>query len=105
LQEAASIGIIADNNYIYSWRVCMIGPADSQNFRKYWPEGRNGWEFYQGRPRHQGGMNFVYADGHSKWARATDTPGNRPDYEKGYYPVLMSDGRFPTQAACENSPD
>ena len=79
----------------------MIGPADSQNFRKYWPEGRNGWEFYQGRPRHQGGMNFVYADGHSKWARATDTPGNRPDYEKGYYPVLMSDGRFPTQAACE----
>jgi prepilin-type N-terminal cleavage/methylation domain-containing protein/prepilin-type processing-associated H-X9-DG protein len=105
LQEAASIGIIADNNYIYSWRVCMIGPADSQNFRKYWPEGRNGWEFYQGRPRHQGGMNFTYADGHSKWARAADTPGNRPDYEKGYYPVLMTDGRFPTQAACESSPD
>ena len=50
-------------------------------------------------------MNFTYADGHAKWARAADTPGNRQDYEKGYYPVLMSDGRFPTQQACENSPD
>jgi len=107
LQEVASIGIIADNNYIFSWRNCLIGPLDPQNWRKYWTEGRNGWEFYQGNPRHQRGMNFIYADGHSKWARATDAPdsASRPDYEKGYYPVLMSDGRFTSKAACESSPE
>jgi prepilin-type N-terminal cleavage/methylation domain-containing protein/prepilin-type processing-associated H-X9-DG protein len=92
LQSPASIGIIADNNYIFSWYNCLVGPLDSQP-RFYWPEGRSWATYYQGNPRHQGGMNFVYADGHSKWARAADNPNPKPDrpYEWGYYPVLMSD--------------
>lgn len=101
MQESASIGIIADNNYIFSWSNCILGSLDTTSYRRYWPEGRNGWEFYQGRPRHQGGMNFIYADGHSKWSRSTDAPETRPDYEKGYYAVLMTDDKYTTRAACE----
>lgn len=90
IQTPASIGILTDNNYIFSWHNCLNGPLDT-NARYYWTEGKNGWEFYQGNPRHTGGMNFAYADGHSKFARATDAPASKPDYEKGFYPVLMSD--------------
>lgn len=38
-------------------------------------------------------MNFVYADGHAKWARSANNPNPKPDrpYEWGYYPVLMAD--------------
>jgi prepilin-type N-terminal cleavage/methylation domain-containing protein/prepilin-type processing-associated H-X9-DG protein len=39
-----------------------------------------------GQPLHQGGMNFVYADGHAKWGRVTAiTPTSPPFVFVGYY--------------------
>ena len=43
---------------------------DEDNAPYFEPGGTN-WNqmFAQGSPRHQGGMNITYADGHAKWAR------------------------------------
>ncbi|HZP84094.1 MAG TPA: DUF1559 domain-containing protein [Chthonomonadaceae bacterium] len=105
IQSPANIGIIADNNYIFSWHNCLLGPLDSK-VRKYWTEGRvndadGDWTFYQGHPRHSGGMNFVYADGHSKFARASDAGGKTHAYELGFYPVLMTDTQYDTVGQCD----
>lgn len=108
LQEPSSIGIVADNNYIYSEYVCVRGPLEPQFYRKYWPYGVNVWN--QGILRHQNGNVFIYADGHAKWKPVTQVP--QWDHNnwwsnnaRGYYPVLATDGRFNTVNDCYASLD
>ena len=102
VQSPASIGMMVDNNYLFSYWNCMVGPQDSK-VRAYFPEGRNSVDYYQSKPRHSGGMNFAFADGHSKYGKSSDTPdmASRSDAQKGYYNVLQSDKQFDTVAACE----
>lgn len=94
--EPASIGLVIENNYLYSDSpVCIATPPGSTTGREYVIESRD-FDYYNGKPRHAGGMNFVYADGHAKWSRASNLPaGTRIPvawYGKiGYYPVLQTD--------------
>jgi prepilin-type N-terminal cleavage/methylation domain-containing protein/prepilin-type processing-associated H-X9-DG protein len=78
----SEVAILADGGFPWSWGnvVEINGVKDT-----YWTLGTNGWQFYGG-PRHTGGINFVYADGHAKFGRPTIKPGKNLDYEYGYYP-------------------
>ena len=105
IQSPASIGLIGENNYIHSWRQCLVGPADTK-VRQYWTMGDPvNYFYYQTPARHSGGMNFTYADGHAKWARGTITgkAGVASAYY-GYYPVLETDDQYDTVAACGGNP-
>ncbi|MBC7804568.1 MAG: DUF1559 domain-containing protein [Akkermansiaceae bacterium] len=70
--EPASIGLFYDNSYIYSGpALCYQAPGSSVRRRYFAAVGGADWMDYYGAPvRHQGGSNFVYLDGHSKYAKA-----------------------------------
>lgn len=51
--------------------------------------------WFYGPPRHFGGANFAYADGHAKFAKATITKESAVFW--GYYKVLLD----PTDANCQ----
>ena len=91
------VGLYGDGNYYTD------GPGVCINHKDYWLEGgKNGAgdiTYYQGNPRHTGGMNFAFGDGHSKWARGTGPlTGVETTWGAfvasglwvGYYPVLRS---------------
>ncbi len=100
LQEPASIGLITDNSYVFGGPgVCLQQPGES-NYYLYWIDaytfGGAPINWYNGDPRHSGGSNFVFADGHAKWARASTVGPNvktsNPNVTSfGYYPVKYSD--------------
>lgn len=99
----ANIGLVIDNSYIFSGPYVCLN-IDGEN-KAYWVEGRTGWggdiSWWSGKPRHTGGSNFVYADGHSKWAKASNVaPGIRPawgpdDMTFGFYRVQMAENVCP----------
>ena len=103
IENTASIGLIGENDYIFSWRNCMLGPADTK-VRKYWTIGSTpDYFYYQTPPRHTGGMNFVFADGHAKYAKGTmNKTGSTPN--AGFYPVLMTDTQYDSVDACNAGP-
>jgi prepilin-type N-terminal cleavage/methylation domain-containing protein/prepilin-type processing-associated H-X9-DG protein len=81
---ASEVAIIADADFPWgSW----LGSEVEVNGQKdlYWCWGTKGWLY--GLPRHQGGIHFVYADGHAKFGRPVVKPGKNPDYLYGYYPT------------------
>lgn len=99
LAEPASVGLITDNSYIFGGPgVCLN--LDGQ-YKLYWVEARTGFgdgsdiSWYNGKPRHSHGSNFAFADGHSKWARASDVAPNVRTSTSwidtfGFYRVLYS---------------
>ena len=104
VDSPAVTGLIADNDYIYSWRQCRT--SETGKYKKYWTMGDPvGYFYYTTPPRHTGGMNFTFADGHAKWARGTveKKPGTVSAYY-GYYNVLESNDEFDTLAACGGNP-
>ena len=95
LEEPTSLALVGEGQCVWSQRNCLSVPSMDPKPRFYWPEGRGElWSLITGMPRHHGGSNFSYADGHSKWHRATNAPkANLSERRQGYYPVLMSDER------------
>jgi len=95
LQEPASLALFGEGQCVWSQRNCLLVPSIDPLPRYYWPEGRGPfWSLVTGMPRHRGGSDFTFADGHSKWYRASDAPkANLLDNRKGYYQVKMSDER------------
>lgn len=100
LQAPANVGIITDNSYVFGGPgVCMHDPGDGQ-YHLFWIDGYTfggaPFNWYNGNPRHSGGSNFVYADGHAKWARSSDVPKgvitSNPNVTSfGFYPVWYND--------------
>src|SRR5262249_44763489 len=95
LQDTASLALVGEGQCVWSQRNCLLVPDIDPQPRYYWPEGRGPlWSLIQGMPRHHIGSNFSFADGHTKWAHASDAPmANLPDQRKGFYRVKMSDER------------
>jgi prepilin-type N-terminal cleavage/methylation domain-containing protein/prepilin-type processing-associated H-X9-DG protein len=93
--EPASIGLIVDNNYIYSGSpVCVADATNASTGKNYFIESRD-FEWYNGKPRHTGGMNFTYVDGHAKYAKASNLPAGTTVPVSwygniGYYRVLQN---------------
>lgn len=92
LQKPAQIALIGDAITAWNYLNCQPDPDKQSNPAAtrgtyYWTRGIDDWAFY-GKPRHFDGINFVYADGHSKWGKASksNTP-NPPNYLAGYYPT------------------
>lgn len=96
LDKPSEIALLADAIYAWNFYNCEPDPeksgnAPGTNGTFFWTRGILGadgqdWSFY-GKPRHFDGMNFIFADGHSKWGKETQAPqGNLPDYLWGYYP-------------------
>ena len=106
--EPASVGLITENQYIFSGTgVCV--PESATVTKKYLIESRKftdgtEWCWYGGCPRHNVGMNFAYADGHSKYAKASDVPAGSDTNAKfgtyGYYHVLQNDATYANVADC-----
>jgi prepilin-type N-terminal cleavage/methylation domain-containing protein/prepilin-type processing-associated H-X9-DG protein len=80
----SEVAIIADADFPWG---SFFGNEVEVNGQKvfYWCWGTMGWLY--GLPRHQGGIHFVYADGHAKFGRPVVKPGKNPDWLYGYYPT------------------
>jgi prepilin-type N-terminal cleavage/methylation domain-containing protein/prepilin-type processing-associated H-X9-DG protein len=77
INSPASLGLIYDNGYLFSGpAVCYQGPGDATP-RAYFSaiggncDGLDPCTVYGAPTRHTGGSNFVFADGHAKWSRAS----------------------------------
>ena len=97
IADQASIGLISEGQCVHGASICLQEPENPQP-RHYWADVRGWKEEVFGRPRHRGGSNFVFMDGHLHWYRAVDAP---PDFAGrtglglghgwGFYHVLASE--------------
>jgi prepilin-type N-terminal cleavage/methylation domain-containing protein/prepilin-type processing-associated H-X9-DG protein len=78
LSSPANLAVIGDGLYMWQWHNCSPDPAGSGNYIAYWDQSdqTSGWAGYgpvsgegSNNPVHQGGANFVFADGHAKSSR------------------------------------
>ena len=96
LQSPSEIGVIGEG--VYTWNYWNPQDLNGDGIKEYyWDQGGKGWDFY-GPARHQGGANFTFADGHSKWVKPSRTPGTADNaYNYGYYrgAKLGDDGSCP----------
>ncbi len=82
LSAPAEIGVMSEGRFLFSWHNCQKDPATGK-YTAYWNQSANGWGYgdWMGdlntaapKPHHNGGTNFAFADGHSKWSKVTE-PG------------------------------
>jgi prepilin-type N-terminal cleavage/methylation domain-containing protein/prepilin-type processing-associated H-X9-DG protein len=94
LASPAQIALESDAIYPWNWSSCQVDPTKGGGRGSlYYSSGElatsgpnpGDWT-YLGKPRHFNGMNFVYADGHSKWCKVSPlpNPSNHPT-AAGYY--------------------
>lgn len=82
LQRPAELAIISDDRYGWNWYNCQ--PSGQGGYAFYWDasDPLSGWAGYgdfkgnSREPRHTGGQNFAYADGHAKFGRLSVTDPN-----------------------------
>lgn len=77
-QSPANIAVLTDGVFYWSQTVCEPDPDKPAGIgSRYFAQGDPHAVMFAsiltwvGQPIHQGGMNFVYADGHAKWGRVT----------------------------------
>jgi prepilin-type N-terminal cleavage/methylation domain-containing protein/prepilin-type processing-associated H-X9-DG protein len=87
LQSPAQIALLADAVSPWNFFNCQADPQKAPDVGSYyWTQGILDWQHY-GKPRHFGGINFVYADGHAKFGRPALAAPDLPPYLVGYYPT------------------
>lgn len=92
LEKPAEIALLGDAIFAWNFLNCEPDPQKSTNTPDqqgsyYYSRGIDDWYFY-GKPRHFDGINFVYADGHSKYGKAVrSSRANPPNYIAGFYPT------------------
>jgi len=85
IKSPSSIGMFVDSSFV--WDTYIGYQRDlGQGNRTYWLSSDQKTWFY-GVPRHNGGSNFCYADGHAKWQRVNLTKESPLFY--GYYNVQI----------------
>lgn len=91
LQSPSELVLLSDAVMYWNQTLCEPDPQKgSGKGSHYFVEGdpNSGFPFINtiGQPLHQGGMTFVYADGHAKWGRVTAIPPTAPPFVYvGYY--------------------
>ena len=96
LQTPSEIALLTDENYSWNYPACEVDPEkQAGHYSLYFSHGINLYSYY-GKPRHFNGLNFAYADGHSKWCQVSaSTQPSPPDYAFGYYAhARISDDDF-----------
>ena len=115
LNAPADIAVIGDGIYMWQWHNCQKDPAGSANYVAYWDQSdqTSVWAGYGATngtssnvPTHQGGANFIYADGHAKSSRFTQAPDavsglNSGLYYGGYFGAKVTD-QLVTASQCSN---
>ena len=92
LQKPAQIVLLGDAIFAWNFYNCQSDPEKTNGVGSYYfTRGVNlngdDWSQY-GKPRHFDGINFTYADGHSKYGKASKSPqSGLPNYLAGYYPT------------------
>jgi prepilin-type N-terminal cleavage/methylation domain-containing protein len=88
LQKPAQVALLGDAVTAWNFLNCQADPDKAKGVGTYYfTRGINGWSLY-GKPRHFDGINFTYADGHSKYGKASKSPqAGLPDYLAGFYPT------------------
>jgi prepilin-type N-terminal cleavage/methylation domain-containing protein/prepilin-type processing-associated H-X9-DG protein len=89
LERPAQIALVADAVYAWNYPNCENNPDKQGRGSWYFTMGRNGWDFL-GKPRHFGGLNLVYADGHAKFGKPARSPVTAHDAFAGYYPTAIA---------------
>ena len=78
IKSPASVAIFGDGTYLYA----LWAPVNENGGTTwYWYRGKKGTDDYYGWPQHNGGNNFVFADGHAGYDKptgGTDGPGYYP---------------------------
>ena len=86
INEPAEIGVLADGYMPWNSYIGYYLDAGDGVRRTYWLSSDQQTWFY-GPPRHNSGANFMFADGHAKWARVTLTRESPVFW--GYYKVRL----------------
>jgi prepilin-type N-terminal cleavage/methylation domain-containing protein/prepilin-type processing-associated H-X9-DG protein len=86
---ASDLALIADADYLWGSFICSVdanGNGKIDPGEKFWCQSIQPCGWVYGNPRHFGGINFVYADGHAKFGRPTPNPTKAvPCWGQGYY--------------------
>jgi len=99
LKAPSEVGLIADSEF--TWASHVGYPLDLNSdgtYEWYWPSSREGTVYRYGMPRHQGGINAVYADGHAKFSGPRVKSGSSDDWNWYFYKIkVTNDGeKLPT---------
>ncbi len=113
LNAPAQIAMAGDGRWQYTWHFCS---KDSSGvYHSYWDQSQGsdwGYGDLSGpasnttpTPHHQGGTNFLFADGHAKYSKLAigTNEQNYTDLYYGHYPgAEIIDTDFSTYAACDS---
>ena len=81
--KPSDIVLLADASFYWSQTICEPDPKKTGGKGSaFFAQGDPGSPITGtlGQPLHQGGMNFVFADGHAKWQRVTAIPPTDPPF-------------------------
>ena len=96
IDNTANIVLLTDASIYWIDTVCVPDPDKPAGKGSYYffqgdPSGKFYFMPYIGQPIHQGGMNFVYADGHAKMGRVVGVgPDSQAQGYAGYYPTARA---------------
>lgn len=96
MQSPAKLVLLSDAVMYWNQTICEPDPDKAPGLGSHYfvqgdPHSPFSFIYYIGQPLHQGGMNFVFADGHAHWGRVsaiTPTPGLF--VYVGYYPIARA---------------
>jgi prepilin-type N-terminal cleavage/methylation domain-containing protein/prepilin-type processing-associated H-X9-DG protein len=98
LKTPADVGLIADSIFTWASHIGYEVDLDKDGTTEwYWPSSREGTVYTYGIPRHQGGINAVYADGHAKFSGPRVRSGSTDDWNYYIYTRIKvtNDGEKP----------
>jgi prepilin-type N-terminal cleavage/methylation domain-containing protein/prepilin-type processing-associated H-X9-DG protein len=98
LRQPAGTGIFSDSDFPWSYAVwvknggyagTLTSGKPGEIYMVWCDPKQSAWLY--GKIRHQGGNNFVFADGHAAYSRPTklNPPGGQA-FEYGYYPTVLA---------------
>lgn len=96
LSSPADLALLTDAVLYWNQTICERDPQKTNGKGSYYfgqgnPKSLYPFVFLLGQPIHQGGMNFVYADGHAKMGKVTSIPPTAPPFSLGgYYPAARA---------------
>ena len=87
MKSPSKVAVLADSDFMWgSWFGWGYDQDHDGVVEKYWISSNPASNWRYGMPRHRGGINFVYADGHSKWGKPDLRPAfHFTDYAWGLY--------------------
>ncbi len=113
IASPAEVVLTGEGRYVMSWHSCQRDPGATK-YTAYWNQSTKDWGYgdltgdlgnLKTTPRHTGGTNFSFTDGHAKWSKMTvggNDGGASTSLYHGYFRgAKLTDKLFDTAAACD----